>query len=64
MAVAVEEDRAPAHRRRGVERQRSAVERLDQQLLDKPRLAGDGLRARVVREEAQVLLAQRQQARR
>ena len=64
VAVAVEDDRPAAHRRRGVQRQGAVVDRLDEQLLDELRLAGDRLRARVVREQLQVLLAQGQQARR
>ena len=64
VAVAVEDDRparAPATPGRA---ERAVVDRLDEQLLDQPGLLRDGLRARVVREQLQVLLAQRQQARR
>ena len=43
---------------------RAVVDRLDEQLLDQPRLVRDDLRARVVGQQGQVLLAQRQQARR
>ena len=46
------------------QRERAVVDRLDEQLLDQPRLRRDGLRARVAGQQRQVLLAQRQQARR
>ena len=56
--------RRPLTGESGSSAQRAVVDRLDEQLLDEPRLVGDGLRARVAGQQAQVLLAQRQQARR
>src|SRR3954452_16670154 len=64
VAVAVEEDRAAGYRGVASQDQRTLVDRLDEQLLDQPRLRRDRLRALVARQQAEVLLAQRQQARR
>ena len=47
-------------RQPGSSSQRAVVDRLDEQLLDELGLRRDGLRARIAREQLQVLLAQRQ----